>query len=52
MKRNSKKVLPIDELINRLQEAKSRGGKTVEFNGTILVPENGNTVILTTEPQH
>ncbi len=45
------KEIKIEDLILALHEAQKRGGKTVKYAGTIYVPETGNEIILTTEPQ-
>ena len=41
----------LEELIKRLEEEKSRGGKTVSINGTLIVKETGNSVVITNEQQ-
>ena len=43
--------ITLDELIKRLQEEKLKGGNTVSINGTLIVKETGNSVILTNEQQ-
>ena len=43
--------ITLDELIKRLEEEKRRGGKNVSINGTLIVPENGNSVVITNEKQ-
>lgn len=45
------KVVKIEDLIKALQEAQTRGGKTVKYFGTVYVPETGNEIIISTEPQ-
>ncbi len=45
------KEISLDQLIKSLQDARARGGKTVRYKGTIMVPETGNEIILTTERQ-
>ncbi len=46
------KTIKIEELIELLQYQLSKGGKTVQYQGTLLVPERGNTIIITTEKQY
>jgi hypothetical protein len=46
-----KKTIGLSELIKRLQAEYLKGGETVEYDGTLLIPETGNTIILTTETQ-
>ena len=41
----------LDELIKMLEEEKESGAEFVMFQGTILTPENGNKIIVTTEKQ-
>lgn len=41
----------IDELIAMLKLEKEMGVEFILFDGTILVPENGNKIVLTTEKQ-
>jgi hypothetical protein len=45
------KTILIDELILLLETEKQSGGKTIEYSGTLLVPENGNKILVTTEKQ-
>jgi hypothetical protein len=45
------KTILIDELILLLETEKQKGGKTIEYSGTLLVPENGNKILVTTEKQ-
>jgi hypothetical protein len=45
------KEISLDQLIKSLQEARAKGGKTVKYKGTILVPETGNEIIISTEKQ-
>jgi|LakMenEpi03Aug12_release.lakeMendotaPanAssembly.Ray.scaffolds.fasta_scaffold1172111_2 hypothetical protein len=45
------KTILIDELILLLETEKQNGGKTIEYSGTLLVPENGNKILVTTEKQ-
>jgi hypothetical protein len=44
-------TLPIKILITRLQEQMKKGGKNVKISGTVLVPETGNSIIVSTEKQ-
>ncbi len=45
------KQIAINDLINLLMEAKARGAKTVVVKGTILAPDAGNLIVITSEPQ-
>lgn len=45
------KKVEIKDLIEFLKYELNRGASYVEFEGTILIPENGNKVLLTTEKQ-
>jgi hypothetical protein len=45
------KKVKIKSLIKSLKEVKNRGGKFVHYEGTLIVYETGNEIILTTEPQ-
>jgi hypothetical protein len=45
------KEISLDQLIKSLQDARARGGKTVKYKGTILVPETGNEIIISSDPQ-
>jgi hypothetical protein len=45
------KTILIDELILLLETEKQNGGKTIEYSGTLLVTENGNKILVTTEKQ-
>ena len=45
------KKVKIKSLIKSLKEVKNRGGKFVYYEGTLIVYETGNEIILTTEPQ-
>jgi hypothetical protein len=45
------KTILIDELILLLETEKQNGGKTIEYSGTLLIPENGNKILVTTEKQ-
>ena len=41
----------LDELIKMLEDEKASGAEFLMFEGTIIVPENGNKIVLTTENQ-
>jgi hypothetical protein len=41
----------IDEIIKMLEAEKEMGTEKILFEGTIMTPENGNKIILTTEKQ-
>ena len=41
----------LDELIKMLEEEKESGAEFLMFEGTILIPENGNKIVITTENQ-
>ena len=41
----------IDEIIKMLEAEKEMGAEQILFEGTIMIPENGNKIILTTEKQ-
>jgi hypothetical protein len=43
--------ISIDELIKRLEEEKNKGGKTLAIDGTLIVKENGNSVVITNKQQ-
>jgi hypothetical protein len=43
--------IPVNDLINLLMEAKAKGAKTVEIRGTIIAPEAGNLIVISTEKQ-
>jgi len=45
------KIITIDEMISLLETEKQNGGETIEYSGTLLVPENGNKILITTEKQ-
>lgn len=45
------KKVKIKTLIKELKDSKKRGGKFVHYQGTLIVFETGNEIILTTEPQ-
>lgn len=50
MKPNWKSV-SIEDLIKDLQKAQEKGAKTAQVNGTVMVPENGNLILISTERQ-
>lgn len=41
----------LDELLKMLEAEKEMGAEFILFDGTIIAPENGNKIILTTEKQ-
>jgi hypothetical protein len=43
--------IKIEILIEYLVKEIEKGGKTIEYNGTLLCPENGNSIIITSEIQ-
>ncbi len=45
------KKIKIKTLIKSLKDVKKRGGKFVHYEGTLIVYETGNQIILTTETQ-
>ena len=45
------KEIDIDTLIDYLQEERKNGGKTIKYKGTVLCPENFNSIVITTEKQ-
>lgn len=45
------KKVKLKTLIKALKEVKKKGGKYVQFEGTLFVKETGNEIILSTEPQ-
>lgn len=45
------KELQIWELIELLKEEMNKGASIVQVKGTILIPENGNSILITTEKQ-
>jgi hypothetical protein len=44
-------LIALDELIKRLEEEKRKGGKTIAIDGTLIVKENGNSVVITNQQQ-
>lgn len=53
MKEESQKYKDIDlkDFLKELVELEKKGVTTVQLNGTILVKEDGNSVLATTEKQ-
>ena len=51
---NDKKYnsLNIDTLLKELQILKDKGINTIQLNGTLLVIENGNSIISSTDKQY
>lgn len=45
------KKIEIKALIRSLKNVKKQGGKHVYYEGTLLVKESGNEIILSTEKQ-
>lgn len=45
------KEIDIETLIKYLEEEKINGGKTIKYKGTLLCPENFNSIVITTEKQ-
>lgn len=45
------KEVNLSDLIKWLQESEKKGGKTAKIKGTIMVPETGNEIIISTERQ-
>ncbi|MGY6521459.1 MAG: hypothetical protein ACXIUD_07015 [Mongoliitalea sp.] len=45
------KKVKIKTLIKGLKDVQKRGGQFVHYEGTLIVLETGNEIILTTEPQ-
>ncbi|MFN3802641.1 hypothetical protein [Belliella pelovolcani] len=45
------KKTKIKSLIKHLKDVKKRGGKFVHYEGTLIVLETGNEIILSTERQ-
>lgn len=41
----------LDELLKMLEAEKKMGVEFILFDGTIIAPENGNKIVLTTEKQ-
>lgn len=45
------KTLTIVELIELLENEIKEGASIVQVDGTILIPDNGNKIVITTEKQ-
>ena len=45
------KTFTIDELIKILEDEIKDGASIVQVDGTILIPDNGNKIIVSTEKQ-
>lgn len=45
------KTLTIVELIELLENERNNGASIVQVEGTILIPDNGNKIIITTQKQ-
>ena len=45
------KSVSIEDLIKALQKAQESGAKTVQVNGTIMIPHIGNFILISTEKQ-
>lgn len=45
------KTLTIIELIELLENERKSGASIVQLEGTILIPDNGNKIVITTEKQ-
>ena len=45
------KKISIEQLIEYLKQELENGGKTIEYKGTLVCIENGNSIIITTEKQ-
>lgn len=45
------KTLKIKELIKELKKAKKKGAKNVNFEGTLMLSELNNDIIISTEAQ-
>ncbi|AFL83524.1 hypothetical protein Belba_0877 [Belliella baltica DSM 15883] len=45
------KKVKLKTLIKALKEVKKKGGKYVQYEGTLFIKEMGNEIILTTEMQ-
>jgi hypothetical protein len=45
------KTLTIVELIELLENERKIGASLVQIGGTILIPDNGNKILVTTEKQ-
>ena len=45
------KTLTIIELIELLENERKNGASIVQMDGTILIPDNGNKILVTTQKQ-
>ena len=45
------KTLTIIELIELLENERKNGASIVQMEGTILIPDNGNKILITTQKQ-
>jgi hypothetical protein len=45
------KTLTIVELIELLENERKNGASIVQMEGTILIPDNGNKILITTQKQ-
>lgn len=45
------KTLTIVELIELLENERNNGASIVQVEGTILIPDNGNKILITTQKQ-
>ena len=48
---NESNVSSLKDLIDTLQEKYKNGAKKVEIQGTLLIPDNGNFIVLTDRRQ-
>jgi len=46
-----KNVISIELLIQLLKKEQQGGGTTIEYNGTLMCTDNGNSIILSVEKQ-
>lgn len=51
MATTNKKKISIDDLIKLLESEVAKGATHVIYSGTIVAPQNGNSVVITTDPQ-
>jgi hypothetical protein len=45
------KTLTIVELIELLENERKNGASIIQLEGTILIPDNGNKILITTQKQ-
>ncbi len=45
------KTLTIIELIELLENERKNGASIIQVDGTILIPDNGNKILVTTQKQ-